>query len=271
MRLWAPVLAVLCTHAFTACRIESRPGEEIDASPEDGGAPPEDAGAPPDHAQDGSDARLHRVFGSGGFIRAPTYDQECSTSGTCGAGQTCFRLTQEFAVCDAVDTPPAESCTPPGYPGDRLTDECGCNGLTCGAGQTCVAARIWCSCGPHEHNGCVDTPCLSASECPEDSVCTPTSLIVPVSAAPPESKNRRCTHPACRSDADCVDGENGRCSLWLKAPAQQGVMGLSDIRCVYAALPDGGACRGTTAWRVAPSGPTDEGLFDPYTCPELPH
>jgi hypothetical protein len=232
-----------------------------DATASPDGGPPLDATASPD-AEDGG-AGLMRVWFRGG---APLPHEDCLSTGACSGKKTCFRLAHEFAMCDGPQRAATDQCAPlnpSAPPPPHRGDECGCDGGVCETGQVCIAAEEQCSCAPHQHNGCVDTPCTTPADCPEGLVCTPASLILPWWSGRAELAPRRCVRPACRSDADCIDGNEGRCSLLIDRLPQAGEMFLAGIRCAYSALSaDGGACRGTIPFDLG-------GGY--YMCRQLPN
>jgi hypothetical protein len=243
---WAGWFTLTCATAL-AC-VDS-PTREAD-----GGA---DSGA---DLGDGGRTELQRAWNVGPGFDTSAY-QDCTASGVCSPGLTCFRLAPDLAVCDAPPLPRGQMCSGPGS--TPVTDECGCDALTCDAGQMCVAAEVWCSCAPQVYNGCVDLPCATPADCAGGTVCTPPSLLVPAWAAPPPTVRTRCADAACRSDAECEDGAQGRCAMLLVTPTQQGEMGLRAVRCVYAGSSDTpGVCSGTTPQSLG---------GDFYTCPALAH
>jgi len=193
--------------------------------------------------------------------------EDCSESETCSNG-TCFRLTRELSVCSPTAQTPASQCssaTP-----FSVADECGCGGLTCAVGKTCVSVQLTCSCEPTSANVCVDTACASAADCGTGTVCTPTAYILPANTGPSVTAlgvagMGRCLTPTCTADADCTDGAGGRCALLLDTPDQAGDVRLVGVRCVYGGdATDPGSCAGTAAQ------PVDPQTSGYYTCPNLP-
>jgi hypothetical protein len=216
---------------------------------------------------------VDRTFGAGFGWTGGQKPEDCSVTGTCSSG-TCFRLTPDLAVCSPTAQLPANQCSV--QTGFSIPDECGCGGLTCAAGATCVSVALTCSCQPTSYNACVETACASPTDCGGGSVCTPTAYILPAPQGTsfPTSTAGRCFAPACASDAVCADGVAGRCALVLSKPnPQQGDLRLVGVRCVYSGPPtDASACAGTTAAGAEsfdhPSGATGYGF---HTCPDLAH
>jgi hypothetical protein len=210
----------------------------------------------PDAAMDGDGsgggAVLERIFTRGyGF----PYLVPCDANGACPEGQKCFRLAAELAVCDKAERPVMTACALSG------ADECGCGGAGCGAGQTCAGVFYT----AHLQNDCLDTPCAGPEECTSGSVCTPTSLILDSKPTTFPAVGR-CFTPACRSDADCTGGDDGRCALVMTGPPPvAGTAHMDKVGCVFAGL-----------WSAATACPPDQAtsLFerDPlagtryYTC-----
>jgi hypothetical protein len=126
----------------------------------------------------------------------------------------------------------------------------GLDGLPCGAGQTCISIEQTCSCAGGRHNACVESACASPNDCPDGTVCTPSSYLFDADA--------RCLTPTCTRDADCNADGPGRCALLLEPPLQAGETYLSGVVCVYPGAPsDPGSCDGALqAWP------------DGHTCPE---
>jgi hypothetical protein len=215
---------------------------------------------------EGGGARINRQWGLD-WYRLGLW-QECSSSGTCADGMTCFRLSQELALCDGPPLPPDDACNQP--MGALAKQECHCNGLSCQGGLICTAAQEYIASGPLVLNGCVESPCATPTDCADGMVCTPASLIIPKWASTLQRAGLRCTRPACQSDLDCVDGEHGRCSLLTKAPTQSGQRALIDIRCAYARpVDDASLCKGTRV--IDLTGAPDGDYVTGYACAELAH
>jgi len=160
----------------------------------------------------------------------------CAADGTCPAGQVCFRLSAEIALCDV----PSRAAT-----GDACAP-------ACDAGKICIAGS-GAACLPAD-DYCLDAPCTSAGDCGAGTVCTPSSWIGGgvsyFSAGPPSPGNGRCMPRSCQSDQDCARGANGRCAL-VNLTVAQGCHGSPitqlAVTCVYSGAPaDAGACSG--AW-----------------------
>jgi hypothetical protein len=191
----------------------------------------------------------------------------CGENDSCSAMRSCFHVTPDIAMCD-YSYRDATSC------GNGLSshaDDCGCDGLTCAAGQTCIAVND--NTGTGRYNTCVDKPCASASECSGGLACTPGTFIRAPGHPQPRPAVGRCFRPACETDSECTDGDAGRCAIALH---NTGTGGLEfAVRCVYRnvgappAGPDPGWCAGTTV-RVVRRLP---GGFDAgyHICPELAH
>ncbi|HWP07531.1 MAG TPA: hypothetical protein VNN72_17395, partial [Polyangiaceae bacterium] len=178
---------------------------------------------------------------------APTL---CSLTKDCDAPQVCFLLTSDFGLCDTPQPTPSTECTGSGeLPNDGTTDECGCDGLTCAADQTCVSIVHTCSCAPAYHNVCVASACAARSDCPDGTVCTPSSFI--------DTPFDRCQSRHCTADSECTVDGPGRCALFLNPPLQGGETHLDGVECVYAGSPsDSGVCNGARS--ALPNG---------HTCP----
>jgi hypothetical protein len=179
----------------------------------------------------------------------------CDANGACPAGEQCFRLAAELAICDKAERPVQTNCANSGV------DECGCNGAGCGAGQTCASVAYT----AHFENDCLDTPCASPGECTNGTVCTPTSLILgrQPTAMPVVG---RCFTPACRSDADCTGGVEGRCALLkTRQLAVAGTTYLDKVGCVFAGLWSAAtACPPDQATGLRERNPTAGNSY--YTC-----
>lgn len=161
----------------------------------------------------------------------------CTASEPCATPAVCFDVTTEFGICDSAQPIESTECTPPAQMmGPAASpDECGCAGLGCGAGETCISFEQTCSCQPSYHNGCVATACTAPSDCPGSTVCTPSSFI--------RSPTERCFTPACAADSDCTADGDGRCAFVLDAPLQAGKFRLIGVECVYPGDPtDAGVC-----------------------------
>jgi hypothetical protein len=208
--------------------------------------------------------RVFTVF-LGPFLHAP---EQCKPDGSCSQG-TCFHLAAGLGICGPSSQTEAVDCTQ--FHAVPVPDECGCGGLSCGAGQTCIVTAYTCSCGPPYYNACVETACMSPADCSSGSVCTPTQYIQPaLDPAAGVPAVGRCLTPACASDADCTDGASGRCSLLLEPPTlQAGVVRIVGVRCVYAESgPVTEACAGTgSAPAAVIGGPTSAY----HSCPNLSH
>jgi hypothetical protein len=204
------------------------------------------------------------IFDNGGRTNYPSIER-CDASGGCSPGQVCFHLTSDIGLCDSPQPPTSTMCTMGGF-GGNPPDECSCDGGVCGTGQICINWQDDGSTGVFSsHNICVAPACTSPSDCAAGTVCTPSSFIL--------ARNAPCTPLLCSSDADCTDGSDGRCSLILQTPPQNGRVHVVAIRCVYrgtfdVSAPDPSLCAGTTprmtALRDPP--PLDNGF---YYCPQL--
>ena len=206
------------------------------------------------------------IFDNGGRGNYPSLER-CDPNGGCSAGNVCFHLTADIGLCDTAQPPVATMCTMGGF-GGSPPDECSCDAGTCGAGQICVnwqsdqSTGVWSS-----HNVCVDPACTDPSDCAAGTVCTPSSFIL-AGQAP-------CLQPLCTSDTDCTDGNDGRCSLVLRTPPQNGRVSIVAIRCVYAgtfdvSAPDPSLCGGTRPAQTSRRDPPPvAGGF--YYCPSLAH
>src|SRR6185503_16682331 len=94
---------------------------------------------------EGGGARINRQWGTMSY-RLGLWP-ECSSSGTCADGMTCFRLSQELAVCDGPPRPPDDACSPP--LGFLAKHECHCDGRSCEGGLICTAAQQYFASGPN--------------------------------------------------------------------------------------------------------------------------
>lgn len=198
-------------------------------------------------------ASLERIFQTG-YWEPPTPSQ-CALDADCPQGEVCFLLAKDLGICDSKVQIQATSCTPPENIDPDAADECGCNGLTCAAGKLCVSSVKACPCGPvYFHNACVDSVCQSPSDCPDGTVCLPSSYGV---------SSPGCIPPRCKSDADCTDGPAGRCSAVILMGSQAGDLYFEAIECVYKGYPDEGTCNGTYT-KTIQSEPY-------YSCPMLEH
>src|SRR4029453_11566324 len=107
-------------------------------------------------------------------------------------------------------------------------------------GKTCISVIVTCSCQDTPYNACVDTACESGTDCPSGSVCTPPVYIHPETIYQPAIG--RCFVPACTSDADCTDGDAGRCAMIVAQPLQSGDIQMVGVRCVYAGATSSTIC-----------------------------
>jgi hypothetical protein len=146
---------------------------------------------------------------------------ECAPNGDCPGGTACLHLTSELSFCDAPRYMLATSCG-----NDSATpDECACMAKTCPTGQVCAALDHTCSCGPAEHNACVDAPCNAPSDCGSGTLCTPRAFIL--------GTGERCFTPGCSADSDCTTSPGGRCALIVNLPAQAGQAAMRGLLCAY--------------------------------------
>jgi hypothetical protein len=111
-------------------------------------------GSAADAAIDGGAAggTLERIFTTN--LNFP-YLTLCDANGACPAGQTCFRLTAELAVCDIAERPVQTACPNSGV------DTCACGGSSCVAGTSCASIAYT----AHFQNECLQTPCTSPDDC----------------------------------------------------------------------------------------------------------
>ena len=189
----------------------------------------------------------------------------CGEGDACSTMKSCFRVTPDIGMCDYA----YRDATTCGNGMSSHADDCGCNGLTCAAGQTCLAVNDNGG-GTGRYNTCVDKPCASASECSGGLACTPGTYIRAPGHPQPRPAVGRCFRPACMTDAECTDGDAGRCAIAL----HNGTGGLEfAVRCVYRnvgsppAGPDPSWCAGTTV-RLVRRLPPGTGS-DYHICPDL--
>lgn len=135
-------------------------------------------------------------------------DPACeSTGGRPGSGNfTRSRAIEEVRAEPFGSVEVAESCS--GNVADRAgTDRCGCNGLTCAAGETCVRGDALTEGQPAQINQCYIV-CAVDSDCAPGEVCLPPlgNSDVPV-----------CRKAGCQSSDDCC---SGRCLVWTYYASQ---------------------------------------------------
>ncbi len=145
--------------------------------------------------------------------------------GSCAAGKRCFRMTDEFGLCDEAMPLDVSECLPHLNP--LIVDECGCDGLACPLEQMCRRLEAECSCPSDPVNVCLERPCEVDQDCGDD-VCVPSSLI---------NQSGRCLATQCRSDSECSLIPGGRCAAVIRDPSQAGSSSLSGVVCIYPSLP----------------------------------
>jgi hypothetical protein len=160
------------------------------------------------------------------------YFPSCTTDIDCGPGRACYTITREHSICDAAVQSVRDSCTTSADVDLDLPDECGCGGLTCGAGSRCISVEKYCSCRPAYHNACGEAACADPGECAAGTVCTPPTFIGPAIPQQPRA-GLRCTPAECSSDADCTQGPCGRCRLHVSKWPQSGPWRIDRIACSY--------------------------------------
>jgi hypothetical protein len=183
------------------------------------------------------------MFGAAGFEGANPKRQFCSSSpcpepwkpecaaGVCAPGETCFELTKELGVCDRGQPEHLDGSCPTPI-GSQSSFECGCDAGPCPAPLLCAEFALECSCEPTNITRCIEPACTTPADCPQDTVCVPSSLI----------RDRRCFEPRCKSDAECTKADYGRCGSLITPPAQGGELTLTAIDCFYARGSEGYQC-----------------------------
>jgi hypothetical protein len=174
----------------------------------------------------GGDSASSRIF----YTLPTATIATCLGDGECtAAGTRCYRLTPDVGVCAAT-----------AYPTANLTCDPACTAVA----HTCVQPTLQTT--PY----CVETPCVSLTECPSGSVC-----------APPVLSGVKCFTPKCTSDAQCTDGPQGRCAAIISTSVQFPPT-LGDVRCVYYDAGGGTRCQSTQAQTFV----SQAGY---YACPQL--
>jgi hypothetical protein len=239
------VVSAACTGERANTTDASDSGRVVDDASAGSSAPTPDT-APPAVV----DAGWPELPYAGHIFHGPSYPRwqpmHCADGTPCPAGQECFRLTQELAICDAAEPTQPTACEAEPHP-EIPGDDCGCPGASCGPEQRCVASQAFCSCAPWSVNRCADAPCGSPADCPDGSVCRPTSFIfVSVDDRAKHFGSGRCMRAACRADADCTLVPHGRCGVSIHYPLQSGQTYLSGPSCFYA-MRDGECPAGTSS------------------------
>ena len=138
--------------------------------------------------------------------------------------KSCFHVTPDIAMCDNA----YRDATTCGNGMSSHADDCGCNGLTCAAGQTCIAVNdngggtvattpAWTSLAPARPSAAGAWPARPARTSARPAIRSPPAV-------------GRCFQPACMTDTECTDGDAGRCAIAL----HNGTGGLEfAVRCVY--------------------------------------
>jgi hypothetical protein len=160
-----------------------------------------------------------RILARGSNVFTETPPQQCARDADCMTGERCYQMTDDISICSVERRPEATACTPEMALTPGASDECGCEGLTCDAGETCVSIAWTCSCGGGSHNGCVSATC-APTDCDPGTVCTP-GAYVPATG--------RCTPAACQRDSDCPS--DSQCSVFVSWPLQAGEQSIS-VRCI---------------------------------------
>jgi hypothetical protein len=143
----------------------------------------------------------------------------CESTGTRpGVGNfTISRLIEEVRAEPFGLIEVAEACS--GNDSDRVgTDRCGCDGLTCAPGETCVLSDAPTEGRPTQINQC-HVICAADSDCAPGEVCLPPvgNSDVPV-----------CRKAGCQSSDECC---SGRCLVWTYYESQGTPNTIWGIQC----------------------------------------